>query len=124
MDAVRRGDRLWVPEGAIRSRLARNKRLSSADCVSTAEVAAFFGVDPKTVRDWYGRGLLRAKEKIHNRLCFEVATVAQFQPPTTKSPRGRYPKRTPTRTLNGVYYPTPPRKGEPSDGEDRNGEAH
>lgn len=103
--------------------MGRSKRLSSADCVSTADVAAFFGVDPKTVRDWHIRGLLKAKEKIHNRLCFEVALVAQFQPPTTRGPRGRYPKRTPTRTLNGVYYPIPQGKEEPPDGQDRSREA-
>src|SRR6478736_7294895 len=60
--------RVWVPLTAIEARLAGKQKLGSSLCVTTKEVADFHGVDTKTVREWFGDGLLRAS-RIGNRLC-------------------------------------------------------
>ena len=104
---VRRGAqrRIWVPLQAIEARLAGEQRLDSTQCISTGEVAEFFGVDERTVRDWQTRGYLHAT-KINNRLCFNPAEVVAFVPPGEGGP-GRSPARRGTRTIRGRYFPPP-----------------
>ena len=97
--------RIWIPLEAIELRNAGKQRLGSVNCVTTQEVADFHGVETKTVREWYGEGLLRAS-RIGNRLCFSPNDIINFVPPTYGGP-GRLPKRRPTRTLRGRVYPTP-----------------
>jgi hypothetical protein len=83
--------------------MAGGERLNSNNCVSAQEVADFFGVDVRTVRDWHIDGHLKAR-KINNQLCFSPQDVITFVMPTTGGP-GRNPARKPTRTLFGRYYP-------------------
>lgn len=97
--------RIWVPIQAINARLAGEQRLNSNQCIAADEVADFFGVDVKTVREWQTQGLLKAT-KIHNRLCFNPQDVANFVPPT-QGGVGRNPARAGTRTLRGRKYPLP-----------------
>lgn len=100
------GRRIWIPQSAINQRLAGGQRLESNNCISASEVAEFFGVDVRTVREWYGAGLLKAT-KVFNRLCFTPTDIAAFIPPSSGG-AGRYPARTGTRKLRGRVYPRPP----------------
>ena len=102
--------RVWVPMKALEKRQAGKDRLSSGQCISTKEVADFFGVDMKTVREWAGLGLLHSV-KIANRLCFSPAEITKFVPPTSMGGPGRPPARAGTRTLRGKVYALP--KGQP-----------
>jgi len=94
-----------IPTSAVQLRLAGDERLKSSQCVTSAEVADFFGVDVRTVRDWQIAGALKAR-KINNTLCFSPQDVVTFVPPTYGGP-GRNPARKPTRTLRGRVYPPP-----------------
>jgi hypothetical protein len=94
--------RIWIPVPAIERRLAGRQRLSSSQCIRASEVAEFFGVDVKTVREWHAGGLLRAT-KIENTLCFAPGDVIKFVPPTIDGP-GRPTARKPTHTLRGRHY--------------------
>lgn len=94
-----------VPRSAVETRMAGDARLKSNQCISSQEVAEFFGVDVRTVRDWHLDGTLRAR-KINNTLCFNPQDVITFIPPTYGGP-GRHPARKPTRTLRGRTYPPP-----------------
>ena len=106
--------RVWIPITAVEKRVAGNRRLGSNQCITTREVADFFGVDHRTVRDWFTQGRLKAS-KINNRLCFAPADVIAFVPPTEGS-AGRNPARTPTRTLRGRVYPPTNMKGTTANG--------
>jgi len=105
------GRNYLIPVKAIEDRIAGDKRLNSNQCVTAQEVADFFGTNVRTVRDWHTSGELRAM-KINNLLCFAPADVAAFIPRTYSS-SGRYPARTPTRTLRGRHYPEPPGQQQP-----------
>jgi len=94
-----------IPRAAVELRRAGDERLKSNQCISSQEVADFFGVDVRTVRDWHVDGSLRAR-KINNTLCFSPQDVVTFVPPTYGGP-GRHPARKPTRTLRGRTYPVP-----------------
>lgn len=93
----------FIPSSAVEDRQAADDRLSSKQCVTTQEVADFFGVETRTVRDWYANGALRG-QKINNRLCFNPGDVIAFHPPYLGGV-GRSPTRTGTRTLWGRHYP-------------------
>lgn len=94
-----------IPRAAVELRRAGNDRLESNQCVTSQEVAEFFGVDVRTVRDWHIEGTLKAR-KINNTLCFSPTDVITFVPPTYGGP-GRHPARKPSRTLRGRFYPPP-----------------
>lgn len=102
LGAVRDGRRLWVLQESINARRAGRSRLESTQCITTQEVADFFGVDERTVREWYRMGQLHA-HRINNRLCFSPGDVITFDPPGHSA--GRPPGRVATRTLRGRYYP-------------------
>jgi hypothetical protein len=101
--------RLWVSMESIAARQANVQALGSNNCITSQEVADFFGVDDKTVRTWHTSGLLRAR-KFNNRLCFSTNDIIKFVPPSSGH-AGRNPARAPTRTLRGRYYPEPTRPG-------------
>jgi excisionase family DNA binding protein len=94
-----------IPTAAVQLRAAGDQRLKSNQCITSQEVADFFGVDVRTVRDWHIDGSLRA-QKINNTLCFSPTDVISFVPPTYGGP-GRHPARKPSRTLRGRTYPAP-----------------
>ena len=94
-----------IPREAVARRVAGDQRLRSNQCVTSQEVADFFGVDVRTVRDWHINNELRAR-KINNTLCFNPVDVIKFVPKTYGGP-GRHPARRPTRTLRGRHYPLP-----------------
>ena len=94
-----------ISRAAVELRRAGDERLKSNQCITSQEVAEFFGVDVRTVRDWHIDGVLRAR-KINNTLCFSPQDVITFVPPTYGGP-GRHPARKPTRTLRGRTYPPP-----------------
>ena len=94
-----------IPREAVELRMAGEEKLKSSQCVSTKEVAEFFGVDVRTVRDWHVAGFLKAR-KISNTLCFNPTDVISFVMPTIGGP-GRHPARKGTRTLRGRHYPPP-----------------
>jgi len=98
-----------IPRAAVELRMAGEERLASNQCVTSKEVAEFFGVDVRTVRDWHVAGTLKAR-KISNTLCFNPADVIAFVPPTYGG-AGRHPAHKPTRTLRGRYYPAPEVEG-------------
>ena len=100
------GQRVWVPVSAVEARLAGEQRLASNQCVSTQEVADFFGVNERTVREWQVTGALPATI-INNQLCFDPGAVVKFKPPSSFGGAGRSPKRKGTRTINGRYFPPP-----------------
>ena len=95
-----------VSREAVELRMAGDDRLRSNQCVTSKEVAQFFGVDVRTVRDWHLDGVLKAR-KINNTLCFSPADVIAFVPPTFGGGPGRHPARKGTRTLRGRTYPLP-----------------
>jgi excisionase family DNA binding protein len=95
-----------IPRAAVELRQAGDARLKSNQCITSQEVAEFFGVDVRTVRDWHIAGTLRAR-KINNTLCFAPQDVITFVPPTYQGGPGRHPARKPTRTLRGRTYPPP-----------------
>jgi len=99
------GRQYYIPVAAIEARLAADRRLASNQCITSQEVAEFFGVDVRTVRLWYTDGELKAT-KISNTLCFAPSDIIAFVPKTYGGP-GRHPARRPTRTLRGRYYPPP-----------------
>jgi excisionase family DNA binding protein len=107
-----------IPRAAVELRLAGEKQLNSNQCVSTKEVAEFFGVDVRTVRDWHVDGYLKAR-KIGNTLCFAPQDVITFVMPTIGGP-GRHPAHTGTRTLRGRHYPAP--AGQPETNQSNNPE--
>jgi len=98
------GKRRFVPIQAINARMAAEARLNG-ECIAADEVADFFGVDVKTVREWHTQGHMKAS-RIQNRLCFDLHDVTTFIPPTVGGV-GRYPARPATRTLRGQHYPLP-----------------
>lgn len=98
-----------IPRAAVEMRMAGDELLNSNQCVTSQEVAEFFGVDVRTVRDWHVDGSLKAR-KINNQLCFNPADVIVYIPKTYGGP-GRHPAHRPTRTLRGRYYPPP--EGQP-----------
>lgn len=102
------GNRIWIPQNAIQDRIAGEQRLGSNQCVTTQEVADFFGVNERTVRAWHDAGLIRAL-MINNQLCFAPTDIIKFAPPYNAG-AGRPPKRAATRTLRGRYYPPSPRR--------------
>lgn len=105
LPAEKAGRTYRIPRSAVEMRMAGDERLKSNQCVTSQEVAEFFGVDVRTVRDWHVDGSLKAK-KINNVLCFSPNDVITFIPPTYGGP-GRHPARKPTRTLRGRFYPAP-----------------
>jgi len=105
LKATKVGATYRVDRSSVELRNAGGARLNSSQCVTSTEVADFFGVDVKTVRGWVDHGDLRAR-KINNRLCFNPDDVVRFVPPTYGGP-GRHPARKPTRTLRGRVYPPP-----------------
>lgn len=107
LPSERRGNRVWVPQAAIDARLAAEGRLNSNQCVSTREVADFFGVDLSTVHEWRRQGLLNPS-KVNNTLCFDINEVIKLVPPRARTGTGRTPGKRPTRTLRGRYFPEPP----------------
>lgn len=106
LSATKVGARYYVPIAEVDARIAGDQRLASNQCITSSEVAAFFGVDVRTVRDWYAAGELRGS-KINNQLCFAPQDVITFIPKTFGGP-GRHPARKATRTLRGRVYPLPP----------------
>jgi hypothetical protein len=100
------GARVWISLAAVQDRLAGQQRLASNQCVTTQEVADFFGVNERTVRGWHDDGSLPATA-INNQLCFAPADVAAFVPPYSAGGSGRTPRRTATRMINGRHYPLP-----------------
>lgn len=105
LPATKHHGRVWIPQAAVEARLAGEFRLNSNQCLSPEEVAEFFGVNERTVREWNRTGLLKA-QRINNRLCFSPTEVIDFTPPATGG-KGRPPKRRGTRTIRGRYYPVP-----------------
>lgn len=101
------GSRYYIPVAAVERRIAEDQRLASNQCITSQEVAEFFGVDVRTVRLWYTDGDLKA-HKINNILCFHPEDIAGFIPPTFKGGPGRHPARRGTRTIRGRYFPPPP----------------
>lgn len=106
LPASKVGREYRIPRAAVELRMAGDERLKSNQCITTQEVAEFFGVDARTVRDWHIDGSLRA-QKINNTLCFSPNDVIKFVMPTVGGP-GRNPARKGTRTLRGRTYPPPP----------------
>jgi excisionase family DNA binding protein len=98
------GARYWVPITAVTARRHAEELLRSDECIGTQEVADFFGVNERTVRDWNIIGLLKA-ENIGNTLCFQPADVIAFVPPSSSGGAGRPPARQPSRSLRGTKYP-------------------
>ena len=99
-------NRYWVPVSAVLARRNAEEKLRSDECITTQEVADFFGVNERTVRDWNNLGLLTATS-INNTLCFQPADVIAFAPPGSLGGAGRPPARKPTRSLRGKRYPEP-----------------
>lgn len=97
--------RVWIPMSAVEDRLAGEKRLRSNQCVTTQEVADFFGVNERTVREWQVTGALKALT-INNQLCFAPNDIAAFVPPSSGG-AGRNPGKRATRTIRGRYFPPP-----------------
>ena len=100
------GGRVWIPRAAVEDRIAGEQRLASNQCVTTQEVAEFFGVNERTVRDWVTNAGLHCTS-INNVLCFEPLIVAAFVPPSSTGGAGRNPKNPGTRTIRGRHYPEP-----------------
>lgn len=98
--------RVWIPMSAVEERLAGERRLTSNQCVTTQEVADFFGVNERTIREWHAIGALKATT-INNQLCFAPTDVAAFVPPYSGG-AGRSPGKKATRTIRGRYFPPPP----------------
>lgn len=96
--------RWYVPQYALDERRALLQHQNSTQCISTKEVADFFGVDIKTVRGWYHAKLLKGQMfgGRKGKLCFAVADIVKFIPPTFG-----WRKRPPTRILRGRYHPPP-----------------
>jgi len=105
LPAEKIGRNYRIPRGAVELRMAGEERKNSSQCITSQEVADFFGVDVRTVRDWHIYGAIKAT-KINNTLCFSPGDVISFKPPTYGGP-GRHPAREPTRTLRGRHYPEP-----------------
>lgn len=100
------GNRVWIPRRAVEDRLAGEQRLASNQCISTQEVAEFFGVNERTVREWQVTGALKAMT-INNQLCFNPVDVIKFSPPSAQGGAGRPSKNPGTRTIRGQYFPLP-----------------
>jgi excisionase family DNA binding protein len=97
------GARYFVPITAVSARRHADELLRSDECIGTQEVADFFGVNERTVRDWNSLGLLVAAN-IGNTLCFRPADVIAFVPPSSTGGAGRPPARPGTRSLRGKRY--------------------
>jgi hypothetical protein len=99
-------DKRWyVPQEAINERRALLQHQNSTQCITTREVADFFGVDVKTVRAWYHAKLLKGTMYggRKGKLCFSTADVVSFVPPSLG-----WRRKPPTRTLRGRTFPPPP----------------
>lgn len=108
LPSLRRNGRVWVPISAVEARL-QSRRMLETECITSAEVAEFFGVNNKTVLEWHRHGHLRAT-RISNILCFSAQDVVNFVPKSDLG-LGRKPVNEPTRTLRGVHYPPPTERG-------------
>ena len=97
--------RWYVPQHALDERRALLQHQNSTQCITTKEVADFFGVDIKTVRGWYHAKLLKGRMfgGRKGKLCFSTTDVVNFVPPSFG-----WRRKPPTRILRGRHHPEPP----------------
>jgi hypothetical protein len=96
----RHNGKLYVAVSAVDERLAD---LEVRDgCITTLEVAEFFGVRRRAVDTWVHDGLLHPT-KIAAKLCYDLDEIIRFRPPGHGNPR-RLPA---PRVLRGVVHPEP-----------------
>lgn len=103
LPSVKHRKRVYVLTKAVEERISWQTDLDKK-CVSTYEVAEFFGVHWQTVRDWVGKELLHPHTDGWGRWCHEIEEIVKFRPPGYGRSSGSRPA---TRTLRGVYYPEP-----------------